>query len=368
MMNSKITFITNIPSPYNLDLYDSLSKISDLDVYFYTNIEIERQWIINLDHIPYKYKIFKKDFLFYLLQKINRNLYFNFESIQLAFRDKNNYIILSGNYFSPNNLILSTIYKLRKKKVFWYGESIIKSNNWILNIFKYIILKYLNILYSGVFAVGEKAIRSYQDFGITSNIYNTPYSIKSRNNELRKEKNDFSTIKFLSSGSLITRKGHDIVIEAFNLLNKEQSKKVELTILGDGPELRNLLKIIKPHIKVNFIGFVQPDEINKYFQDAHIFIIASRYDGWGVVINEALAYGLPVIVSNSCGASEYIKESVGFVINPNSIEIFNKLLYFINNIENYNSISNNCFELANQINSDVIANKIYNILKTYSID
>ena len=179
---------------------------------------------------------------------------------------------------------------------------------------------------------------------------------------------NFTTIKFLSSGSLIKRKGHDIVIEAFNLLNKEQSKKVELTILGDGPELRNLKKIINPHINVNFIGFVQPNEISKYYLDAHVFILASRYDGWGVVINEALAFGLPVIVSNSCGASEYIKESVGFVVNPNPLDIYNKLLYFINNIDKYTTISNKCVELSNQINSDVIANKINKILKTYLID
>ena len=156
-------------------------------------------------------------------------------------------LFLKNIFFSKNDFFKKF---LLVPLPFFYFLNIYQTNTPFIkfkfNNIKY--LKYLNLLYDGIFAVGEKAIRSYQDFGITSNIYNTPYSIKAIYSEFRKEKLNFTTIKFLSSGSLIKRKGHDIVIEAFNLLNKEQSKKVELTILGDGPELRNLKKILQVNL------------------------------------------------------------------------------------------------------------------------
>jgi glycosyltransferase involved in cell wall biosynthesis len=54
--------------------------------------------------------------------------------------------------------------------------------------------------------------------------------------------------------------------------------------------------------RIEYLGFQPPDELPKFFGQADVFVLPSRYDGWGVVINQAVAAGLPVICSDQVGA------------------------------------------------------------------
>ena len=363
MLKEKLTFYTNIASPYNIDLFNSLSIYYDLKVFYFKKKETERSWNLNISIQQYKSQIFHEDILHKIFQKINRNLYLNIDCIFNSINDSSNIFVLSGNYFAPNNIISIFILKIRKKKIYWFGESLLPSNNYFIFSIKKILLFFYNKMINGVFAVGNKAVLSYKKYGITKPIYNTPYSIndgKFSNLNFKKS----NKIIFLTSAALIKRKGIDLVIEAFNLLSIEETSNLEYWIIGEGPELSNLKKIIKPHIKVIFFGFIQPENLNYYFNKADYFILTSRYDGWAVVINEALSVGLPIIVSNNCGASEYISPEIGFIVNLDVKEIFDKILYFIENRHLQSKYSKNCLDLCKTINSDTIASKFNYVISS----
>lgn len=357
-----MTFFTNIPSPYNLDLFESLAQRFSLSVYYFTRIETERQWDLNIISENYTSCVLRKDVLFKLFQKINRNFYFNIQCIRVALTVKSEYFILGGNYFAPNTIFLLLILRLRSQTVFWYGERLLPSPNLLTFIIKRILITPVNVFTKAVFAIGEAAMASYIRYGYVKPIFNTPYAINNDRLLLANQRGyqQKEKIIFLSSGSLIDRKGYDLALGAFNSLDKDLKSRIEYWIIGDGPLALRLKSLIDPEVTVRFLGFVEPKHLAPYFASADIFILTSRYDGWGVVVNEAIAAGLPIIVTNTCGASEYVDAKGGFVVNCDVVDISSKIKYLLLNPELAGNFSIFNSKKANEISSDRIAEKMFN--------
>lgn len=355
-----LVFITNIPSPYNLDLFNSLSLHFDLKVYYFDHIEWDRLWNLNLLSEFYYSKVFKKDIFYHFFHKLNRQLYFNLECFKLCFESDSDNFILSGTYFSPNVLISIIILKLRKKKIYWFGEKIGPTKNILHKILKYILFSPIRLFANKIFAVGQVATNSYRDFGFKKDIVNTPYSINNLKFNVEKRLCNSGKIIILTSGSLIHRKGIDIIIRALNQLEKSIFKKFEFWILGEGPEKQNLIDLANTSVNIRFIGFVEPDNISTYFKNADIFIFCSRYDGWGVVINEAMASGLPIIVSKNCGASEYIDKEGGFIVDDSINNLSNIITYLIQNEGVRKNMGYYNSQKSKTISSEIIAHKFFN--------
>jgi glycosyltransferase involved in cell wall biosynthesis len=122
------------------------------------------------------------------------------------------------------------------------------------------------------------------------------------------------------SGALIPRKAVDLVARAFKRLCEERDD-VELQLIGAGEmdaELRTLLAPLGD--RVSFVGFVDWRDLPTYYQNADVLCVPSRYDGWGLVVPEGLAAGLPVISSTQTGAAvEFIRHRInGWLVEPNA--------------------------------------------------
>lgn len=362
MSIKKLIFITNIPSPYNLDLFESLSKKLCLNVYYYNSIERERQWSLDITSSNYTSYVLKKDPVHHFFQRINRNLYFNFQCIKVAFTTRSDYYVLGGNYFAPNTILLLLILRIRGQKVFWFGERLLPVSSKIKYLVKRILISPINLFTKAIFAVGEGAIVSYKYFGYSKPIYNTPYSINNYRFDSIKSPSSPPQIDktiFLSSGSLIHRKGYDIALRAFNLLDDQLKNKIEYWILGDGPLRSDLEQIVEHGLTVRFMGFIEPSEIPAYYKNASIFLLTSRYDGWGVVVNEAIAAGLPLIVSKTCGAAEYVNSNNGFIVTDDVNELSAKITYLITHTVKKESFSAYNMQMAKSISSDSIATRLF---------
>jgi len=108
---------------------------------------------------------------------------------------------------------------------------------------------------------------------------------------------------FLYSGSLISRKGIDLLVRAFLRLCKE-GVNCELRVLGDGPLREDLKDRLAPLSgSVSFLGFKDWSELPTVYAEADVLCVPSRYDGWALVVPEGLAAGLPVISTNRMGAA-----------------------------------------------------------------
>ncbi len=120
-------------------------------------------------------------------------------------------------------------------------------------------------------------------------------------------------------GRLVPYKGADMIISALGDMAPGIKKKIILTIVGDGPEKMNLQQQVEDlHLEeqVRFTGWVDHKKTLEYYRDADVFCFPSVREFGGAVVLEAMAAGLPCIVVNHGGISEYVTSETGFKIEP----------------------------------------------------
>src|SRR5205814_10173918 len=104
----------------------------------------------------------------------------------------------------------------------------------------------------------------------------------------------------------------------------------DLVLVGDGPlktDLCRLVSDLRLHAHVHLPGFKPYDELPVYYGLAKAFVHASTTEQWGLVVNEAVASELPVIVSNRCGCVPELVQDNGFTFDPaNESELAERLL------------------------------------------
>jgi L-malate glycosyltransferase len=121
-------------------------------------------------------------------------------------------------------------------------------------------------------------------------------------------------------GSLIRRKGQDILLRAFSLL--DAARKRHLLIVGDGPERANLERLaaeLGTAERVAFLGY--SNDIGSICSASEILALASRMDSFGLVLAEAGYFGLPVVATAVGGIPEVVEDGVtGLLVPPEDPE------------------------------------------------
>ena len=115
-------------------------------------------------------------------------------------------------------------------------------------------------------------------------------------------------VQVLYLGQLIERKGVDILLNALRTL---QDLEWAVTLLGGGDQQEALLAQAKALGIAGRVTFQAPLEnalAMRKVEECDLFVLPSRHDGWGVVVNEALLRGVPVICSDRCGASDLLAD------------------------------------------------------------
>jgi len=137
---------------------------------------------------------------------------------------------------------------------------------------------------------------------------------------------------FLVVSRFIKRKNLDTLVIAFiRYAASSESNDWSLRIIGDGPERLSLERLIRSSAyadRIRLDGFLQYEELPLCYAAAGCFILPSLSDQWGLVVNEAMASGLPVLVSERCGcAIDLVKEGLnGFTFDPTDVEQLAKLM------------------------------------------
>ncbi|MBD2654448.1 glycosyltransferase family 4 protein [Synechocystis sp. FACHB-383] len=144
---------------------------------------------------------------------------------------------------------------------------------------------------------------------------------------------------FLSINRFVKKKNLPLLISAYASYIKKQSGNAwHLVLCGNGELRSELEEQISQHNLQKFVhlpGFLQQDELLPYFAHAQCFVHASTTEQWGLVVNEAMAAGLPVLISNRCGCFEdLIIEGVnGFGFDPENQDQLTKLMLKISSGE-----------------------------------
>lgn len=144
---------------------------------------------------------------------------------------------------------------------------------------------------------------------------------------------------FIFVGRLIPEKNLELLINVFNSL-----PQLRLTIVGFG-ELETRLKSLA-NDNIVFTGAIANKDLSKVYQQQDVFILPSKSETWGLVVEEALNNGIPVIVSDrvGCGA-EFATPSYGIVFKYDSEESLRSAIIKITDTEYYNNLRLNISNL-----------------------
>ncbi|MHC1682800.1 MAG: glycosyltransferase [Clostridiaceae bacterium] len=343
----KIIYITNIPSPYIVNFLNELGKYCELTAIFERNSSKERDdsWkefaFINFNGVILKGLDLGVDKALcpQIIKFIKKNVY-----------DQ----IIIANPCTPTGIVAIEYMKLRKIQYVIQSEGgFAKDGKGIKERFKKHIIsgakQYFSTTKAGdeyfiTYGAKKEAIVKYpftslykKDILITVPTEYEKLAIREKLG-IKEEK------IILSVGRFIYIKGYDILLKAC----KNIDKTVGIYIVGGKPtELEIKLKNILHLDNVHFIGYKLNDEIKEYYKMADLFVLPTRGDTWGLVINEAMAHGLPVITTNKCIAGlELVNDNENGFIIPSEDEkaLANKINYLLYNNQLRQAMCNKSLE------------------------
>ena len=170
--------------------------------------------------------------------------------------------------------------------------------------------------YSAIAATGRRSEEYLRKLGVpcnrifeTGNVIDNTYFEKNSetildNKNYQRSRLNLPEHYFLVVSRLSPEKNYPRLLESFQNY-REKGGKWNLVIAGGGPQERELLEMIKAHgiSGVSFAGWQSYETLPAYYALASCFILPSLSEPWGLVVNEAMACGLPILVSRQCGCS-----------------------------------------------------------------
>ena len=157
--------------------------------------------------------------------------------------------------------------------------------------------------------------------------------------------------KVISVGYLVRRKDFVTVIAAFNhLVNILNYRQAELNIIGDGPELNNLEKLVKKYSLneyVKFIGHVPKHIIGTYYKESDLFVSGSISESMPAMYLEAMASSLPMVIASNATSIELASDNFGGSVVPekNAIRMAEAIYLLLTNSDLYNNYSSSNYSL-----------------------
>lgn len=339
--------MTNIPSPYRVDFFNELGKLCDLTVLFETETAKDRNsaWMVD------KIKNFKAVFMKGI--RVGTAEAFCPEVLKYV-GDQSFERIVVGMYSSPTGMLAIEFMRLKKIPFILSLDGGIKKND--LGI-KHKIKAHFISSASQWLSTGKATTEYLEYYGADLNqTYVYPFTSIREKEILEKpllhqekkrfrEKLGMKEKKIvLSVGQFIYRKGYDILLNACKGLDQE----IGIYIVG-GQATEEYIKM-KENLgltNVHFIDFKKKEELVEYYSAADLFVLPTREDIWGLVINEAMAYGLPIITTYQCVAGlEMIQNGVNGWLVESSAEDLNKMIKKFFNLKHLNIMQEKCLYTA----------------------
>jgi glycosyltransferase involved in cell wall biosynthesis len=218
-------------------------------------------------------------------------------------------VVLNTSYVSPTVQWLMRAQLSDTPWVFW-GERIRKQSTWWRRLGKQLLTAPLRQA-DAIVGIGSLAVQSYQRAFPERPVYNIPYftDLTSFRDARQSGKTDVP-LTLLFCGQMIERKGLDLLLQAFDQLVAEDLP-VRLRLVGREANVSEMMTTVRPEAqeRIEILGFQAPEDLPELFGTADVFVLPSRHDGWGVVVNQALGAGLPIICSDQVGAAHDLVES-----------------------------------------------------------
>lgn len=292
-------------------------------------VQEEYPWQTKIDKLPFTLtsvvndKSLEQVGLFVLLKKLN------------AVLNSVNPDVLAICGYSPLAMLYAVAWcRWNHKPAILFSDS--TENDFVRSAWKERLKKWLVSQYQSALTAGQPQKRYLMKLGMAEKAISTGFDVIDNKvfhpTLIHKLPKPLSNSFFFSVNRFVEKKNLPCIIDAYAKYREVSGDSAwDLVLCGDGP-LRPQLeqKIYELGLKeyVHLPGFLQQKELLPYFAHASCFIHASIREQWGLVVNEAMAAGLPVIVSTGCGCFEdlVIEKVNGFGFDPKSSAQLSQLM------------------------------------------
>jgi glycosyltransferase involved in cell wall biosynthesis len=330
-MKHRLVIITEIIAPYRIPVFNALAQhpAIDLKVIFLAKTDPStRQWRVYAEEIEFPYEVLPswrtrlKKYNLLLNKKVTRSL-----------RKANPDVIICGGYnYLASWQALRWAKRDRVPFLLWC-ESTANDHRGGHRVVESLKRNFFDKC-DGCIVPGTASAEYARQMGVSSeHIFMAPNAVDNdlfafhandvRQNALRVRADlNLPAQYFLFAGRLVKSKGIFELWEAYGSLNENLRSQFGLVFVGDGPlrlELETIAKSISPGT-IHFAGFVQRDELARYYGLADCLVFPTHSDPWGLVVNEAMACGLPVICGQTVGCAADLVKTNGRLVDSRNVD------------------------------------------------
>ncbi len=327
----KVLWLTFIPSPYRLDFFEELARHCELTVLFESKGSKTRK--SHWDCFVFK------GYQGIIISGVSVLGYDRFCPSVIKYLHKGYDKIVIANPTSPTGIYAAAILRIKRIAYIVEGDGAFPSGcGGIKKLMKTFVMKQAQICFS----TAKSHDQYYSECGVKpENIRRYPFTSLS-GQDMEKQRQDKYALrdmldmpesKIIVSVGRFSRHGYG---KGFDLLMRLSAgmKDIGIYIIGDQPTAEFIRwKRKKGLDNVCFVGYKEKRELFSYYAVADLFVLLTRGDSWGLVINEAMACGLAVVTTDRCVAGlELVENGVnGYIVSPDDFEdIKNKIANIVN--------------------------------------
>ena len=322
----KVLVTSSYPAPYRVGVFRELAKTYDLDVFFDTcqNENRNADWFCKSGEL-----------VFEILDNPVSKKHFKEKISDIGQYD---FVIAYDSTRKPSR---KAILRCRVHGVPYYlnSDGVIPHNTLKNRIIKRLVYPFLFGGARACFSSGKSATDNFMNYGVPrERIFEHHFTSLTEDDILREPIGEEQKARFrqelglpgsplvLTIGQFIPRKGFDILLHAWAKVRSDAT----LLIIGGGDDRPLYEQIIGEEklTNVKLLDFMQKSELYRYYKAADIFVLPTREDIWGLVVNEAMGQGLPVIATDKCNAGlEMVEEGKnGFIVPVGDVEMLARRL------------------------------------------
>lgn len=364
----KVLFITNLPSPYNLEYLEELGKKCTVKAIFETGQATDRDssWA----------QFETKNFEYAILNGVRTASDKAFSGkICSILKQHKQWVIIFGNPFTATGLLGILYCKMHGMKYVIQSEGGFPGGgNPIKEFMKKRAICGADLCLSGMsekndyflyYGIEKEKVKFYPFASMYKREIQSRLLTPSEKTAIKQALGIPYQHVIISVGRIMGIKGFDVLIKAAaKTVNTE--KNFGLYIIGGNPTA-DLCEVIRDKNlnNIHFIDHVLPPKLAQYYKSADLFVLATRGDTWGLVINEAMSYGLPVITTTRCVAgNELIQDGVnGYLVEPENMDqLSQRMDELLNSREMRETMGERNLERISDYCYEIMAERIYQAL------
>lgn len=327
----KVVIVTNIPNPYRVPLFNEVNRQLaangiELKIIFGASGYARRKFKLDMNDCKFDYEILNSKKIHF---GDDEKMYFSYKGLSNVLRNERpDAIIVSGFSIVTMRLWLRSFFQ-RTKYIIWSGsiEKAGHQNSWIKLLLRKRLLKRAIAFIS----YGSKSAEYFQKLGAERssvftaiNTVDTEFFLNRTKSLKGSLKNSEGKKHLTYVGYLSQRKNVSKVLEVIKKLAETRQDFI-LDLVGEGDDRLALESYVNENDLsgiVKFHGFVQKEQLPEIFATSDCFLFQTDFDIWGLVLNEAMAAGLPCISSVNAGATDdlIMEGETGFKMDYNNTE------------------------------------------------